>query len=285
MIPVAFEYKAPSTLDDALALLAEHGEDAKILAGGHSLLPLMKLRLAAPAMLIDLGSISSLNYIRDEGDHLSIGSMTPYVALEDSELIRREAPLLAQATGMVGDMQVRNRGTLGGAVAHADPAGDMPTVVSALGGTMVAVGPNGERTLNADEFFQDIFTSALEPDEILTEIRIPKGAGAAQNYQKFRRRQIDWAIVGAAVSLERNNGSIGRASVVLTNVGPRPMRASAAEQALSGQPATEETIQRAAELGDQGLTPTAELGGSAEYKKHLAQVLTRRALMAALGLG
>lgn len=284
MIPAAFEYRGPHTLEEAIDLLRQEGDDAKLLAGGHSLLPLMKLRLASPGVLIDLGGIDGLNYIRDQGGQLAIGAMTPYVDVENSEVVQRAVPLLAQAAGMIGDMQVRNRGTLGGAVAHADPAGDMPTVVTALRGTMVAVGPDGERTIEAEEFFQDIFTTALQPDEILTEIRIPTSAGVAQNYQKFRRRKIDWAIVGSAVSLERNDGSISGASVVLTNVGARPMRAGAVEQALTGQPATADTVRQAAQLSDQGLEPGGELGGSPDYKKHLAKVMTERALLEALRL-
>lgn len=283
MIPAAFEYRGPSTLEEAIYMLHEEGHDAKILAGGHSLLPLMKLRLAFPRVLIDLSGITALSYIREEDGQLAIGAMTPYVDIEDSDVVRRTVPLLAQAAGMVGDMQVRNRGTLGGALAHADPAGDMPAVVTALRGTIVALGPNGERAIDAEEFFQDIFTTALETDEILTEIRIPVAGAAAQDYQKFRRRKIDWAIVGAAVSVQQNNGGISDASVVLTNVGPRPMRATSVEQALVGRPASEDTVRQAAELSDQGLEPSDELGGSGDYKKHLAKVMTERALSAALG--
>jgi carbon-monoxide dehydrogenase medium subunit len=286
MIPAAFDYAAPTSLDEAISLLRQHGDEAKVLAGGHSLLPLMKLRLAAPAVLVDLARIPGLNYIREDAGTIAIGAMTPYVALEDSDVLRRRLPLLAQAASMVGDAQVRNRGTLGGAVAHADPAGDMPTVVTALGGTIIARGPNGERTIPAGEFFQDVFTSALSPEEIVTEIRIPASGGAqgGQNYQKFRRRSIDWAIVGAAVDVTRSNGSIGRASVVLTNVGPTPMRASAVEQALAGQPASADAVRQAADQASQGLDPSSELYASKEYKLHLARVITRRALEAALGL-
>jgi carbon-monoxide dehydrogenase medium subunit len=285
MIPAAFEYAAPTSLQEAISLLQQHGDDAKILAGGHSLLPLMKLRLAAPALLVDLARIPDLNYIRDNGDHVAIGAMTPYVELEKSDLLRGKIPLIPETASMVGDAQVRNRGTLGGAVAHADPAGDMPTVVTALNGTIVARGPSGERTIAAADFFQDIFTSALGPDEIVTEIRVPVQEGAAQNYQKFRRRAIDWAIVGAAVSVVRSNGSIGSAEVVLTNVGPHPMRVTAVSDALRGQPANAESVRAAAELADRDLNPSGDLNASPEYKKHLARVMTRRALEAALGIG
>jgi carbon-monoxide dehydrogenase medium subunit len=284
MIPATFDYAAPTSLEEAITLLQQHSDEAKLLAGGHSLLPLMKLRLAAPAMLIDLGRIPGLSYIRHAGDHIAIGAMTRYVELEDSGLLQHHVPLLAQAASMVGDMQVRNRGTIGGALAHADPAGDMPTIVTALGGTIVARGPNGERTIDASDFFQDIFTSALQPDEILTEVRIPVQDRVAQNYQKFRRRLSDWAIVGSAVNVIRTNGSIASARVVLTNVGTKPIRALAVEQTLQGQAATSETVARAAELADQGLEPSGELYASPEYKKHLARVMTRRALMTALGL-
>ncbi len=284
MIPAAFDYEAPASLDEALSLLAEHGDDAKILAGGHSLLPLMKLRLAAPSVLIDIGRIDGLRQMRETGDGVMIGATATYSAVQDFAAVRQHVPLLAQAISMVGDTQVRNRGTLGGALAHADPAGDMPVVVTALGATMVVRGPGGERTIPADEFFVDIFSSALGPDEILTEIRIPAQAGPG-NYQKFRRRAIDWAIVGAAVSVTRANGSIDAASVVLTNVGPRPMRAAAVESALTGQQASADVIRQAADRAADGITPTGELSASAEYKSHLACVLTRRALTEALGLG
>lgn len=284
MIPAAFDYATPTSLDEAVSLLRQHGDDAKILAGGHSLLPLMKLRLAAPALLIDLAQIPGLSYIRDQGDHVAIGAMTTYFDLEDSELLQRRIPLLVEATGMIGDPQVRNRGTLGGAMAHADPAGDMPVVVSALGGSVIAHGPNGDRTIDVADFFQDIFTSALEPEEIITEVRVRAHDNPAQNYQKFRRRMIDWAIVGCAVNVVRSNGSIRSASIALTNVGPTPMRAPAAEQALQGQQANADTVRQAAELAGQGLEPSADLNASTAYKKHLVKVMTKRALEAALGL-
>jgi aerobic carbon-monoxide dehydrogenase medium subunit len=284
MIPAAFDYAAPSSVEEASELLKQHGEDAKILAGGHSLLPLMKLRLAAPALLVDLGRISSLRYIRDNGDRIAIGAMTPYFELETSELLHRRAELLAHATRMIGDAQVRNRGTIGGAIAHADPAGDMPAVALALGGEVVARGPNGERVIDLNDFFQDIFTSALEPDEILTEVRLRPQDDGAGNYQKFRRRSIDWAIVGAAVNVTRSNGSIRSARVVLTNVGPTPMRATAVEQALAGKSVSEESLAGAAERAADGLEPSAELHASSDYKRHLARVLTKRALMSALGV-
>lgn len=286
MIPPAFDYAAPTSVDEAIRLLQEKGDDAKLLAGGHSLIPLMKLRLAAPSFLVDLGRISELRYIRDQGDHAAIGAMTTHRTLETSQLLRDRLPLVAQAASMVGDAQVRNRGTLGGTIAHSDPASDLPAVLKALRGEIVAAGPNGRRVISAEDFFQDIWTNALDANEIVTEIRIPYSRGRpTQAYEKFRVRASDWALVGAAVNVERDNGSISRASIVLTNVGSVPVRASAAEQALQGQQASADVVHSAAERASDGLDPTPELKASAEYKRHLARVLTRRALQAALQLG
>jgi carbon-monoxide dehydrogenase medium subunit len=282
VIPVSFEYVAPTSVEEALSLLTEHGDEAKILAGGHSLLPLMKLRLAAPAVLVDLGTVDSLRYIREEDGQVSIGAMTTYAAVEHSETIRRVIPMLAQAVSLVGDMQVRNRGTLGGALAHADPAGDMPAVVSALGGSVLVQGPHGQREIDISDFFVDIFTSALEPDEILTEIRLRRQEGAAGSYEKFRRRQIDWAIVGAAVSLSIAGGKIGDARVALTNVGPTPVRATAVENALHGVPVDDLRLEDVSQLASENIDPQPELNASSEYKRHLARVLTRRALQSSL---
>jgi aerobic carbon-monoxide dehydrogenase medium subunit len=285
MIPPAFEYAAPTSIDEAISLLQQHGDEAKILAGGHSLLPLMKLRLASPGFLVDIARIPNLAYIRDAGDHVAIGPMTTHYMLESSDLLKQRVPLLSQAAALVGDMQVRNRGTIGGSLAHADPASDLPTVVTALGGTIAARGSSGERTIAAGDFFQDIWTSALEPDEVVTEIRVPYSSGTpAQAYEKFRQRASDWAIVGVAVNVSRSNGSIGGATVVLTNVGPTPMRASGVEEALSGQSATMDSVKAAAERAAEGLDPSPELKASPEYKRHLATVLTRRALCTALGI-
>lgn len=285
MIPAAFDYATPSSVDEAIAMLQQHGDEAKILAGGHSLLPLMKLRLAAPGILIDLGKVPDLAYVRDGGDHVAIGPMTTEYMLESSDLVQQRLPLLSTAAGMVGDMQVRNRGTIGGSLAHADPASDMPTVITALRGEIVARGPGGERTIAAREFFQDIWTSALEPDEVITEIRVPYGQGQPFHaYEKFRQRASDWAIVGVAVSVERRNGTVDRASVVLTNVGTTPIVATAVEDALAGQEASGNAIQQASELAAEGLDPSPELKASPDYKRHLARVLTRRALTSALGI-
>jgi carbon-monoxide dehydrogenase medium subunit len=284
MIPAAFDYGAPSTLDDAIALLQQRGDEARVLAGGHSLIPLMRLRLAKPTMLVDLCKIPDLAYIRDKGDHVAIGAMTTHHTVESSDLLRRRLPVLPLAAGMIGDTQVRNRGTIGGSLAHADPAGDMPSVVSALEGEMVARGPNGERIIPAQEFFQDVWTTSLQPGEILTEIRIPCSEGeTAQAYEKFRVRSIDWALVGVAVNLTRSNGDVKRARVVLTNVGTTPVRARGAEESLERSPISNETLEVAAERASEGLNPSGELNASPDYKRHLAQVLTQRALESALG--
>jgi carbon-monoxide dehydrogenase medium subunit len=284
MIPPAFDYAAPASLEEAISLLGQHGEDAKVLAGGHSLIPLMRLRLAQPGFLVDLGRVPDLAYIRDDGDHVAIGAMTTHFAVESSDLLKQRLPLLAEAAALVGDMQVRNRGTIGGSLAHADPAADFPTIVTALSGQIVARGPNGERTVAAGDLFQDVLTTSLAPDEIVTEVRIPYPQGNhASAYEKFRVRASDWALVGVAVSVTRQNGSIGNASVVMTNVGSTPMRAHGVEDALRGQEASTNVINAASERAAEGLNPPGELKASPDYKRHLAGVLTRRALSRALG--
>lgn len=285
MIPAAFDYASPSSLDEVISLLRQYQDDAKVLAGGHSLLPLMKLRLAAPGMLVDLGRVPDLAYIRDQGDHVAIGAMTTLHSMESSDLLRRRLPLVADTAGLVGDMQVRNRGTIGGNLAHADPASDFPSVITALGGKIVARGPDRDRIIDAQDFFQDIWTSALQPSEVLTEIRVPYAQGEpAQAYEKFRQRSQDWAIVGVAVNITRSNGSVGNASVVLANVGTTPVRATAVEDALRGQEANAASVRVAAERASEGLNPSAELRADPDYKRHLARVLTRRALERALQL-
>jgi carbon-monoxide dehydrogenase medium subunit len=284
VIPAAFEYATPASVEEAIQLLQQHGDEAKILAGGHSLLPLMKLRLAIPAILVDLGKVEALSYIEERGKFLAIGSMTTYYDVESSESVRRRVPLLAQSVSLVGDMQVRNRGTMGGAAAHSDPAGDLPTVMQALDAEVVVRGPTGERVVPASEFFVDIWTPALGPEDIVTEVRFPYSEGRAQHYEKFRQRAADWAIVGVAVNLARHNGTIEDARVVLTNVGPTPVRATAVESALRGAAIEAGAIQAAAAHAAQGLEPAAELKAGPDYKRHLAGVLTRRALATALGL-
>ena len=269
MIPSAFDYVRASSVEEALSALAEHGDEAKILAGGHSLLPLMKLRLATPAVLVDVSRLDELSYVRDAGDHISIGGLTRHRDVETSELLRAEAPLLPAAAATVGDPQVRHRGTLGGSLAHGDPASDLPAVVLALGGTLVARGPNGEREVAADDFFEGFLETALQPDELLVEVRVPKCGSGGWSFQKFTRRSQDWAIVG--VALARNNGSTGCA---LINMGSKPLRATAVEQALaSGASAGD-----AAAVADEGTEPSADLNASEDYRRHLARVLVRRAI-------
>lgn len=283
MIPAAFDYAAPRTLEDAVNLVARYEDEGKILAGGHSLIPLMKLRLAAPRVLIDLARIPDLSYIRDRGDYVSIGAMSTYVSLQSSPWLQERVPLLSDASAMVGDMQVRNRGTIGGSCAHADPASDMPAVLVALDARIVALGRTGERVIAARDFFRDIWTSALTSDEIVTEVQVPYPRDpGSRAYIKFRQRAADWAIVGVAVSVDRLDSTIQRSSVVLTNVGPTPMRATTVENALQGQLATRELVDSAAAQASAELQPSDELRGSGEYKSHLARVLTRRALLQAL---
>jgi carbon-monoxide dehydrogenase medium subunit len=267
VIPASFDYQRAASAEEAVSMLGEHGDEAKLLAGGHSLLPLMKLRLATPSVVIDVGRIRELSYLRDGGDQVSIGALTRHRDVETSDLLQREVPILAHVAGLVGDPQVRHRGTIGGSLAHGDPASDLPAVVLALGGTLVVQGPGGRREIPATEFFQGFLETALAPDEMLVEIRVPKARGG-WSYQKFNRRAIDWAIVGVAAV---RNGTTG---VALVNMGPVPIRASAVEQALArGASAAD-----AAALAAEGTDPSADLNASVEYRQHLARVLVRRAL-------
>ena len=268
MIPAAFDYRRAANVDEALSLLADSGEDAKLLAGGNSLLPLMKLRLAAPSVLVDIGRLRDLSFVREDGDRIAVGALTRHRDLEINETLRSHAPLLAHVAGQIGDPQVRHRGTIGGSIAHGDPASDLPAACLALGATFKAVGPSGERSIGADDFFQGFLETALQPDEILTEISIPKATGAGWSFQKFNRRAQDWAIVGVAAVRGDRTG------IALVNMGPAPVRAGAVEQALAGGASDEEAASRAAE----GLDPPADLNASSEYRVHLAQVLVRRAL-------
>jgi carbon-monoxide dehydrogenase medium subunit len=269
VIPAAFDYEVAESADHAISLLGEHGEDAKLLAGGHSLLPLMRLRLAAPSVLVDIGRIADLNYVRDGGDHVAVGALTTMEEAHFSELLERECPILAHTAGEVGDPQVRHRGTVGGTVAHSDPASDIPTVLLALDATLVVQGPDGQRTVPASDFWLGIFESALGPQDLLTEIRVPKLAGAGWNYQKFHPRAQDWAIVGVA-AVARNGG----VNVALTNMAEKPVRASAVEQALASgsDPAA------AAEQVLEGTSAPNDALASSEYREALAKVLTRRAI-------
>ncbi len=268
MIPAKFDYKRASSAEEAISLLGQHGDEAKLLAGGHSLLPLMKLRLASPSVLIDIGRLSDLSYVRDGGDHVAIGALTRHRDIEISDLLREQVPLLAHAASFVGDPQVRHRGTIGGSISHGDPASDLPAVVLALGATMVVRGAGGERTVAAADFFQGFLETALAPDELLTEIRVPKVAGSGWSFQKFNRRAQDWAIVGVAAV---HNGTTG---VAMVNMGSTPLRASAVEEALAGGASAAEAAQHASD----GLDPPADLNASPEFRRHLATVLVRRAL-------
>lgn len=281
MIPAAFDYLRPSSVDDAVAALAEAGEQAKVLAGGHSLLPVLRLRLAAPSLLVDLGGIDELRGAELAGDTLVLGAMTTHAEVAASALVREHAPLLAQTAITVGDRQIRHRGTLGGSLAHADPAGDLPTAAVALDAELVLAGPTGRRTVPAAEFFVDYFTTALRPDELLVQVRVPVLAGWSTRYEKVSRTAQAWATVAAAVAVKRDNGVISQARVALTNMGPTPVRATAVEQALVG--AGVDGIAAAAAQAAAGTSPPSDTTASAEYRAHLATVLTRRALTAAAG--
>lgn len=269
MIPAAFDYVRVGSAAEALAALAEHGDDAKLLAGGHSLIPLMRFRLASPGVLVDIGRIDDLKYVNDAGDHLAIGALTRHHDIETNALVKANAPLLARATSQVGDPQVRHRGTLGGAVAHGDPASDLPATLLALRATLVAQGPNGTREIAVDDFFTGFLETALSPDEMLTEIRVPKAPTATWSFQKFNRRAQDWAIVGCSVLV--NNGTVG---IGLVNMDNRPVRAAAAEAAVAGGGSAADGGALAAD----GLAPPADLNASPEFRQNLAQVLVRRAL-------
>jgi carbon-monoxide dehydrogenase medium subunit len=269
VIPAAFDYVRAGSAEEAISLIGQHGDEAKFLAGGHSLLPLMKLRLAAPSVLVDIGRVSDLSYIRDAGDHVAIGALTRHMDVETSSLLRQHVPLLAHAASHVGDPQVRHRGTIGGSIAHADPASDLPATTLALGATYVAQGPNGTREIAAADFYQGFLESALAADEMLTEIRVPKMDGAGWSFQKFNRRAQDWAIVGVAAW--RRNGSSG---VALVNMGSTPVLASSVSSALSQGASISDAAQLAAEEAE----PQNDLNASPEYRVHLAKVLVRRAL-------
>ncbi|WP_210504304.1 FAD binding domain-containing protein [Nocardioides xinjiangensis] len=280
MIPVKFDYLAPSSVEEALAALGEHGDEAKIMAGGQSLLPVLRMRLNAPEVVIDLGGIASLRGIRDESDAIVIGAMTTHHDVRDHALVREHALLLSKAAAEVADAQIRHRGTFGGALAHADPAGDLGAPALALGAQFVIAGPGGSRTVEATDFFVDLFETAIGDDEILVEVRVPKHTGWGAHYEKFVRVAHQWPIVAVAATVR---GSIDEARVGLTNMGPTPLRATATEQALAGAPASEDGVRAAADLAAEGTDPPTDLNGAADYRRHLARVLTRRAVLAAAG--
>jgi carbon-monoxide dehydrogenase medium subunit len=280
MFPAKFAYAAPSSLQEAVGLLDE--PDSKVIAGGHSLLPLMKLRLAQPRLLVDIGRIPGLSYIRREDGVIAIGAMTTYRQIEQSSDVHQSAPVLAEATHEVGDPQVRAKGTLAGALAHADPAGDLPAVALALGGIVKAIGSGGERDLDLDSFFVDMLTTALQEKEIIREVRLnvpPAGAGAA--YQKFDQPASHYALTGICAVVTLSGGSIASARIGVTGVGPKAYRPTAVEQALIGKPAQEEAVKAAVQTVADGIDVQGDIHASPEYRAHLARVLTRRAVLEA----
>ncbi|MEU3788644.1 FAD binding domain-containing protein [Streptomyces fructofermentans] len=286
MIPPAFDYVRPAGVEEAVGALASGGEDAKVLAGGQSLLPLLRLRLAFPRLVVDVGRIPGLRGVREEGGTLVVGALTTHHDVVADPLVRRHAGLLAAATAKVADPAVRHRGTLGGSLAHADPAGDLPAVALALEAELVAVGPHGRRSIPAREFFVDYLQTSLRPDELLVEIRLPKtdaADGWGFHYEKFSRVAQAWAMVGVAALVRRADGHIAEARIGLTNMGPTPVRATAVERALAGAGA--DGVARAAQSAAEGTRPSGDPSASPEYRAHLARVLTRRSVLAAAGMG
>jgi len=281
MIPARFDYVAPTSVEEALNALAEHGDDAKIMAGGQSLLPVLRMRLNAPEMVIDLGRIESLRGIREDGDALVIGAMTTHSEMVTDDLVRQHALLLSKAAAEVADNQIRHRGTFAGSCAHADPAGDMGSAALAMDAEFVIAGSGGTRTVPATEFFVDLFETAIGEDEILTEIRVPKKTGWGAHYEKFVRVAHQWPIVAVAATVNASGGTISEAKVALTNMGSTPLRATAMEAALAGTPATEDGVRAAADQAADGTNPPSDLNGDADYRRHLATVLARRAVLAA----
>ena len=281
MYPMPFDYEVAESVDHAIELLGEHGDESKLLAGGHSLIPLMRLRLAAPTVLIDLDRLDDLRYVNDEGDHLAIGALTHHREVLNNPLVQEHCGILSFTAGLLGDPSVQHRGTIGGALAHGDPSGDLPNVITTLEGELVIKGPDGERTIQASDFFQDYLMTDLDEQEVITEVRVPKlGPNTGWAYNKFSRRSQDWAIVGVAAVIERNNGSIDSARVGLTSMGSTPIRATAVEEALSG--ASPEAVAEAAEAADEGTEPASDGAATAEFRRHLARVWTRRAVEEAL---
>jgi aerobic carbon-monoxide dehydrogenase medium subunit len=280
VIPPSFEYVAPSSLDEAIQALSAGGEDAKLLAGGHSLIPLMKLRLAAPSLLVDLRRISGLSGVERADGGWRIGAMTPHAVLEHTP----DLGLVATAAGTIADPQVRNRGTIGGSLAHGDPASDLPAVMMVCEASLSVQGPSGERAISAQEMFQDYMETALEPTEVVTAVSIPSLDGWGFGYEKFNRRSEDWAMVAVSVMVRKSGDTCEDVRIGLTNMGSVPLRASAAEDALRGESLSAESIARAASQAAEGTDPPSDLNASSEYKRHLAQVLCRRALTQAVGL-
>jgi carbon-monoxide dehydrogenase medium subunit len=279
MIPAEFEYTVPETLDDAIKALVDGGEDAKLLAGGHSLLPLMKLRLAAPSLLVDLRKVPGLHGVERQNGHWRIGALTPHRKLE----FATELGLTSRVAATIADPQVRHRGTIGGSLAHGDSASDLPAAMVILEAEVTLQGQGGQRTVAAADLFQDYLTTAVAEDEVLTEIRVPALDGYGHSYHKFNRRSEDWAMVGVCVVVKDSGGTCEDVRIGLTNMASVPLRATAAEEALRGQALSAENIAKAAELAADQTNPPSDLNATAEYKQHLARVLTRRAITDALG--
>ena len=283
MFPNRFEYLSPISLEETLALLSNHRDEAKLLAGGQSLISLMKLRLANPKYLIDLGRIADLNYLRDDGDKISIGALTTYAQIKESEPLRNKCPLLPQTASVVGDAQVRNRGTLGGSLAHADPHGDMPAAILALEAELKAVGPNGARWIKADDFFITMFTTALAPDEVLTEIRVPALDGERSAYLKAARRPSDFAMVGVALRLKIGpDQTCEKIAIGVTGVTDRPYRSVSVEKAIKGEKLTSKIIEEAAAQVTEGIDVMEDVNASKAFRSHLARLYTARAIESAL---
>lgn len=281
MIPAQFDYVAPSSVEEALQALSQHGDGAKIIAGGQSLLPVLRMRLNAPEVLVDLGRIDGMSGIREDGDHLVVGALTTHSDVATDPLVAEHALLLQLAAKEVADPQIRHRGTFGGALAHADPAGDMGAPALALGSEFVIAGSGGTRTVPASEFFVDLFETAIGDDEILTEVRVPKHTGWGAAYEKFVRIAHQWPIVAVGATVRVDSGSIAEARIGLTNMGSTPLRAQAAEQALTGAAVSEDAVRAACEQAAEGTEPPSDLNGDADYRKHLATVLSRRAVLEA----
>ena len=277
MIPAPFDYEVAESVEHAVVLLGER-DDTKLLAGGHSLIPLLRLRFARPAVLVDLGRLDPLRYVRDAGGQIAIGALTRHHDLHHDPLLQEHCPIVSHAAGLIGDPQVRHRGTIGGSIAHGDPASDLPTVLVALDAELVVQGPDGDRSVPAGEFFRGVFETALEPQDVLKEIRVPKLGASGWSYLKFTRRRQDWATVGVAAVVRRSNGTLEDTAIALTNMGPIPVRARAAEEALR----TGDDVAAAAQAVAAESYPPNDTSGSVDYRRHLATVLARRALEEAL---
>jgi carbon-monoxide dehydrogenase medium subunit len=284
MIPSAFDYVKATTVDEAVAALVAAGEDAKVLGGGQSLLPVLRLRLNAPSTIVDISTVAEIRTITDEGSSLLIGAGVTTDEVANNALVKAHAPLLSMTAETVADRAIRHRGTFGGSCAHADPAGDLPTAAAALDCEFIIAGPGGRRTVSAADFFVDFFTTAVGPDEVLVAVRVPKTDGWGAHYEKFNRTAQAWAIVGVAALVKVDGGVITDARVALTNMGPKPIRATSVEAALKGQPATADAIKAAAASAADGTKPTSDVHADAEFRSHLARVLTGRAVATAAGV-